>query len=533
MKNLFLYLKTIRFLKSSQLWHQLVTKLSARGYKPGRSIRNIHPADCDGTASVSLHWFLSKPRILMDDGSYSLLNVNYRPSSWDDKAMSDLWIYNLNYLDFLLQENIEPDRALDIVKDFVNHIPDNRIADDPYPISMRGINWVKFVQRHPDISCSRKAEIDAVVLAQYRWLAKHTERHLLANHYLENGFSLFFGAFYFKDQTLLRKAKKILYSQLKEQILDDGGHFELSPMYHCVIFEHLLDCYNLVISNPHFDYELHAFLLKYASRMYGWLDAMVFYQSELPLLNDAAYGLSPMPSHLLSYAHELGIPCHYDGLMDSGYRRFNGTRYQMVADVGPVGARYNAGHAHADTFNYVMYIDKSPFIIDTGTSEYTPGKRRSYERSTAAHNTVCVDGRDSSHVWGAFRCAERANVKILRNEWDDLEASHDGYCSLGLTVRRRWQIQPDQVSITDMVLGKNRDKHTAVSYIHLNEHVEILSLEDAMIRTSKANILFEGAKNVELQWEDCAFAFGFTRPCPCIKITFTNRLQVKIIPMQK
>ena len=35
---------------------------------------------------------------------------------------------------------------------------------------------------------------------------------------------------------------------------------------------------------------------------------------------------------------------------------------------------------------------------------------RSYERSTAAHNTVEVDGANSTEVWGAFRAARRARV---------------------------------------------------------------------------------------------------------------------------
>ena len=39
---------------------------------------------------------------------------------------------------------------------------------------------------------------------------------------------------------------RILNEQLKEQILNDGGHFERSPMYHCIILEDLLDLHNLV-----------------------------------------------------------------------------------------------------------------------------------------------------------------------------------------------------------------------------------------------------------------------------------------------
>ena len=55
-------------------------------------------------------------------------------------------------------------------------------------------------------------------------------------------------------------------------------------------------------------------------------------------------------------------------------------------------------------------MDGVPLLVDTGTSTYAPGPVRDYERSTAAHNTVEVDGANSTEVWGAFRAARRARV---------------------------------------------------------------------------------------------------------------------------
>jgi len=44
----------------------------------------------------------------------------------------------------------------------------------------------------------------------------------------------------------LNKGLKILSSQVPEQILNDGGHFELSPMYHSIILEDILDLINIM-----------------------------------------------------------------------------------------------------------------------------------------------------------------------------------------------------------------------------------------------------------------------------------------------
>ena len=48
----------------------------------------------------------------------------------------------------------------------------------------------------------------------------------------------------FEAQNWLSKGMKILRSD-SEQVLKDGGHFELSPMYHALAIEDLLDLINL------------------------------------------------------------------------------------------------------------------------------------------------------------------------------------------------------------------------------------------------------------------------------------------------
>ena len=42
------------------------------------------------------------------------------------------------------------------------------------------------------------------------------------------------------------KSEKILINELKIQILDDGAHYELSPMYHSIIIEDLIDILELI-----------------------------------------------------------------------------------------------------------------------------------------------------------------------------------------------------------------------------------------------------------------------------------------------
>ena len=79
---------------------------------------------------------------------------------------------------------------------------------------------------------------------QALWLEKNIEYHLLANHYFKNGKALIFAGMYIAGQDAerwLKKGRQIIASELEEQILPDGGHFERSPMYHAMILEDCLD----------------------------------------------------------------------------------------------------------------------------------------------------------------------------------------------------------------------------------------------------------------------------------------------------
>ena len=76
-------------------------------------------------------------------------------------------------------------------------------------------------------------------------------------------------------------------------------------------------------------------------------------------------------------------------------------------------------------------------ITDTGVLTYAVGPTRQYDRSTAAHNTIQVDGRDQSEMWGAFRCARRAAIHTARIEEDRTGTTMvGGYRGPGRGLRR-------------------------------------------------------------------------------------------------
>lgn len=488
------------------------------------------------------------------DGTFTFLNLSHTFENridWNHAGYGKLWTYNLTYFDFLQQEGISTDAGLALIRDFIDQSKSVKDGLEPFPISLRGINWIKFLTRH-DI---KEQAIDDSLYAQYCRLMDNLEYHLLGNHLLENGFSLLFGAYYFQDEKFYAKAKDILESELEEQVLSDGAHFELSPMYHQIMLYRVLDCLNLVQNNPWMAVAsqqsiadsrwLMEFLEKKAVKMLGWLNAITYENGDIPLLNDSANGIAPTTAQLNDYAARLQLnhishPEPDSGSMEanrfriksgmtilkeSGYRKYQNGSYECVIDIGPIGPDYIPGHAHADTFNFELSLNTQhsklktssvPFIVDTGLSTYETGKRRDIERSTSAHNTVEVEGKNSSEVWGGFRVAERAKIVELKEEGNVVTATHDGYKKFGILHTRIWRFDKDKIIIED-VLSK---ECSAVARLHFHPDVT-----EEMI---KKHITINHRLST-IDSYDYASEFNKTQKALVMEIPFTKELKVEII----
>ena len=145
-----------------------------------------------------------------------------------------------------------------------------------------------------------------------------------------------------------------------------------------------------------------------------------------------------LPRNLVKYltVKSLNISSKQIKLGQSGYRKYSFSKYELLTDVGELGPSYQPGHAHADTFSFILQLNEKPFIVDPGVSTYNMGDIRERERSTAYHNTVSISNRNSSEVWAGFRVANRAKVTVIHEESNFIKASHNGYKKVGYTHTR-------------------------------------------------------------------------------------------------
>jgi hypothetical protein len=515
-----LLLHTVRYLKPIQVGYRL--KYFFRN-RLGKSPQLVVYNDISRNAETGLKF---KPSIdnnksYSPENAFTFLNLEHTFSAhidWNYAAYGRLWTYNLNYFEYVNQKDISVEERLKLIDEFIKSIDNNKTGLEPYPISLRVMNWIRFfITHHID-----DEKYNGYVWAQLQLLRKLKEYHLMGNHLLENGFAFLFGAYYLNDSTLYKEAKTILLPELKEQILKDGAHFELSPMYHSLMTYRLLDCYNLVISNDLFNRELETFLKKELEGMLSFLQAISFRNGYIPLMNDAANGIAPTPSELFDYAHRLGLDMRESTLSDSGYRKFTSDSYELVLDVGEVGPSYQPGHAHADTFNFQMHINNRPVVIDTGTSTYEVNETRFYERSTRAHNTVTIGDENSSQVWAGHRVAKRANVELFKDDTNCIVARHDGYKKkFGVYHTREVVAEEKIVTIIDDLEGQ-----TGVAHFHFAPGEYLL--EDNQLKGVDFRIVFTNYKSIEKVATYHSPEFNKRVDHISLKILFTGKLTTQI-----
>jgi uncharacterized heparinase superfamily protein len=476
-KKLLLYKNTLRYVKFFQIWKRIEYKLFFP--KPDLSVAPpVRP--------ISRLWEtpLSKRISMLSPFKFRFLNDEHEiltPNDWNSKSLPKLWLYNLHYFDDLnaFPASVRNKWHRSLLERWINENPPGfGCGWEPYPISIRIVNWIKY-----KISRNKTDELFINSLAvQIRFLSKRLEWHLLGNHLFANAKAMLFGGCYFhgpEAQSWLQIGINILETEVPEQILRDGGHFERSTMYHAIILEDLLDLVNLAHTYPDAFLPWKSVVESWSTtiaKMGRWMMAMSHPDGEISFFNDAAIGIASSPSALCSYCKQLGVLLNEDKsdivyLVDSGYVRVKIGLAVLIIDVAKIGPDYLPGHAHADTLSYELSLSGRRVLVNTGTSRYGLGAQREWERSTAAHNTVDIDGQSSSEVWAGFRVARRAypfDVFIRRVGGSIIvEAAHDGYSRLsGQPIhRRRWTIEGNQLVVDDRIEGRFSQ---AISRVYLH-----------------------------------------------------------------
>ena len=170
-------------------------------------------------------------------------------------------------------------------------------------------------------------------------------------------------------------------------------------------------------------------------------------------------------------------------------------RHHGVIDCGPLGYLSIAAHGHADCLSLCVSNASSWLVVDPGTYCYHRQRTwRDHFRSTAAHNTVTIDGASQSEMLGPFLWGRKARPRAIcwstSDHFDYFEGEHDGYVkSFGVGHRRVVVFgAAGYWAVVDFLSGRDRHGVRAA-----------FQLAPGLVRNEGTGLLFSGdAGSVEL-----------------------------------
>ncbi|MEZ9466553.1 heparinase II/III family protein [Vibrio breoganii] len=495
MKNVTKFIYTLKYLKFIQIYNRLYRRFSKVRFFEQRLELSILTTD-----------WLSVPVLKSSyrgNGRFEFLNLSGLVTCWNDSNCSKLWLYNLHYFDDLNQTDWQ-DRTVvhsNLINTWIDQNP-KMVGNgwEPYTISLRSVNWIKWFLSGND----PKEEWLSSLSLQVQALDQQLEYHLLGNHLFANAKALVFAGCFFKGKlakTWLKRGLAILAKEIPEQILADGGHFELTPMYHNTTLADMLDLYQLSLVYPDLiSSSTSCYWRKITEKMFGWADFMEHPDGDVSFFNDSAIGIAPKLKALKEYASVLNIDVPNQRvervtlLKESGYVVAKVGNKNLIIDAAKVGPDYIPGHAHADTLSFELSIGKQRVFVNSGTSVYGLGEERLRQRKTETHNTVVVDGEDSSEVWSGFRVARRAypSRPIVADDGQSVsvECSHNGYMRLRgrVTHSRKWELSEECLTISDSLSGSF---NTAQAHYHFHPSIDILQEDNGIVLQLPDNSRFQ------------------------------------------
>lgn len=441
--------------------------------------------------------------------AYHYSRINYRPGNpYGDVRIN----WELNRLQFLPSlAVIDDDLTRSIIKDWLMKNPylhgPGYLASMEVALRWFSIYWAVCLFKRP-IERSLMQDLTGLALASGRFIEKRLSTHSSAgNHLIVEAVGLFWLGKALENDGIgfqwITKAREILANQIPRQINSDGSNKEQSFWYLGFVFGSLYHYFLLEDSTkiPLQVYERVQKLLEFMNDMtlsdgsfpdYGDRDdGFVFRPNdsydESPftgLLNIGSFLLKRPEfyrnrgqaedyltfwkgeafSDIVTKNSESNQPVfsekpHLKTYSEGGMTLMQWGKGRLLFRHAPLGLYSTFGHGHADALSVLFYWDNIPVLIDLGSGQYNGDQQiRDFFRSTIAHNTVEIGGKNQSKILGPFMW-EKSYETNLENagEFPFLfaQASHNGYVDEFSIIHSRkieWHA-PNRLEILDSFLG--------------------------------------------------------------------------------
>lgn len=396
----------------------------------------------------------------------------------DSKVVWELnrhqWMVTLAQATVLTGDDRYARHALSAMRDWIDANPTGRGINwsSSLEVAFRLISWtwVLALLRGTTLLESNAAAILASIHAHAAHVQRYLSQYYSPNtHLTGEALGLFYaGTLYpeFDDAVRWRETgATTLIEQAWRQVSPDGVYFEQSACYQ----RYTRDIYrHFAVLAERNSYAVPSHVSERLERVEEFIDAIELDDHSLPAIGDHDGGwLLPLSPRSTDAAVEMlwltgapdrrqRIPKQSQLFREGGYAVLQSGPHRMIVDAGPLGA---FGHGHADLLSVECSIFGERCIVDSGTYGYTAEPDwRDYFRSTAAHNTITIDGLSQAIPNGPFGWQQRPAATInkweLNGDADIIEAQHDAFP--GVTHRRRVMSVPGAFVVIDDLIGEGQ-----------------------------------------------------------------------------
>lgn len=440
-------------------------------------------------------------------------------------------------------------------------------------VAIRSINWIytyRLLDKFGQLPQGLEATFNKVLELHFHFLRKHLSQYSSANNHLVAelmGLVVIGSYFNFKKSDYyLKKYLKMLLDQLEAQVSEDGFSTEQATGYQAEVFDFFLvalsaagqggqgvpdwawqklvkmvdflgilrnetgytiglgDADNGKLLFPFNDssFDLYGSILisgSILSRTGSWLGkSEKFDLRNYLIFGEEGYHLfKQLFSKIKSGKAKSQVSKMTKSQLfeQAGYFIFRENNSKLLFDVGPIGMGALAAHGHSDLLSFVLEVNNTPFLVDSGTYQYHSRlkKWRDYFKGARAHNTISINGLDQAESSGRMMWVKKPDIKIKSYKLDgrkiECEAEHNGFVKQSIPVIHNRKIVYDkgtyQYQIYDKLFVQNgvgEESFKCQFYLHFHPNLakaelikELLVLKSKEGKTVEiSNPLFTQAK---------------------------------------
>ncbi|MGL5347106.1 MAG: alginate lyase family protein [Peptostreptococcaceae bacterium] len=369
---------------------------------------------------------------------------------------------------------------------------------------IRGENWIKaysyfYKSEYMDEKTTRTFIESLKEHAEYLY-NNYEDNRKLSNWGVLESHGLLTIALFLNDNENTKKYIELSLKRLEEQIdfqiMEDGMHWEQSPMY----LNEVLHCYlDTIILCKRNNIEIPTTILEKTKKLaYANLYMKKPNHKQICQSDSDDTDLRDMITKA-AYLFEDGVlkfggyeEIDYESIWSLGYDSIN--EYKKIESKKPEYVSYGfedsgnyymrsgwsendnymyihcgtlgSGHGHADLLHMSIFANGEDYLIDPGRYTYIEGnKDREYLKSCKAHNTTMVDDEEFTKLNGSWAYNSVATpIKhpfITKCTYDYFEGSHLGYINKGIfTNRVVVYIKPDIWVLVDRFYGEGTHKYS-------------------------------------------------------------------------